>query len=385
MKRNFISIDIEGDFIDSYIYSGTLFLVHSDSKITTHSWEQLISTGLRRHATFTEQIYEFLKDCRRNSHLAQQESIALTLDKGALEDTIQSTLPLDGWPTDLTILSNRFYIASERGVKEYSFDFHAKSIDPNGSFFIWHEYAYKVSANDWHRLAIAAGRNGVVTASPRGGSINSKEDIQTIIEANSNDCEWVGSRLIANSISGPVLATFQKLPKRPENRQFSPEEWSLLNKIKKLPPQLRLVSSGKVNASVLYAWVAGMKLFSLLSNGEITIDSIDDNDETRGETPDLKSTKPFGQPIMSSQRIHAARSGYFGAVVERGDDLSVITEDGTETVSFRPVSWRVFPRSKNYLNHLHVVDADRLSIRAYFTSLKLDESDRYGISTQDVI
>jgi len=91
-----------------------------------------------------------------------------------------------------------------------------------------------------------------------------------------------------------------------------------------------------------------------------------------------------GFKIESS--ILAARSGSFGAVIETSSNLITVTERGCRTLANRPVSWRVFPRAKNYLNHLHVVEDDQLIIHAFlaFEGANGDQSDRFGISIDDV-
>ena len=38
-------IHIEGDFIDSFIYSGSLFLVDTQLKLTTYSWNDLLNAS----------------------------------------------------------------------------------------------------------------------------------------------------------------------------------------------------------------------------------------------------------------------------------------------------------------------------------------------------
>jgi len=93
----------------------------------------------------------------------------------------------------------------------------------------------------------------------------------------------------------------------------------------------------------------------------------------------------MGDRFSNTANVLAARTGLFGTVIEIGDELCAVTEDGTETVCTRPVSWRVFPRAKSYLNHLHVVEKDQLCIRAYFPSAILDRTDRFGISIEDVL
>lgn len=386
MSQQCISINVEGDFIDSFIYSGTLFLVHADSKITTHNWEALLWSALNNNNHFQEAAltYEFLKDCRKSAHLTDRGPKTIYIDKDELEDERFSTLPLDGWPTDINIYANRFYIASENGVEELPFNWESRKLQSTGRFHVWRKYAYKVSANDAHRLAIAAGPNGIITASPRVGYINEREDIATLLEIDSHDCEWVGRSLVANSLDGAFLSTFPDLPKRPDG-PVPQDYWNQFNKIRKQPPETRRVAHNGPNA-VVYAWVAGSKLFSLLSNGELSVEQTNGavGSEQTGN-PDNSGEIGMGNRISNTGNVLAARSGLFGTVIEIGDELCEVTEDGTETVSIRPVSWRVFPRAKSYLNHLHIVEKDHLSIRAYFPSAIPDRADRYGIRIEDVL
>lgn len=46
MSINKFTINIEGDYVDSYIYSGLLILVDIDYKLTIYKWEQLFNQGL---------------------------------------------------------------------------------------------------------------------------------------------------------------------------------------------------------------------------------------------------------------------------------------------------------------------------------------------------
>lgn len=383
-----ISINIEGDFVDSFIYSGTLFLVHADSKITTHNWEALLASAVHSNGQNhrTSSAYEFLKDCRKSAQLTDRDFLSIHIDKDELESKCVSTLHLDGWPTDINIYANKFYIASENGVEELPFNWESKKLESTGRFYVWRKYAYKVSANDAHRLAIAAGRNGVITATPRGGYIVEREDIATLLEIDSHDCEWVGQSLIANSLDGAFISTFPELPKRPEGN-VPAEYWKQLNAAKKQPLEMRRVAH-KGQRAVVYAWVAGNKLFSLLNTGELSVERANmsaNSDPTDAVADDMDIEIGMGDRFSNTGNVLAARSGLFGTVIEVGDELCAVTENGTETVSNRPVSWRVFPRAKSYLNHLHVVEKDQLSIRAYFPSTVPDHSDRFGISIEDVL
>ncbi|MEH2093918.1 hypothetical protein [Nostoc sp.] len=370
MSRNYLPIKIEGDFIDSFIYSGTLFLVNANSHIATYNWEGLLNKVLLNEKY---NFFEFLKDCRQYLTIDGNESQeVIYIDEHNLKS--QKTgeiLPLKGWSTDINVYSNYLYIADETGVEAINFDYQQKAIDPSLRFPIWGEYAYKISPNNGQRLAIAAGINGIITAFPSKNYIK-KKDIK-IIEIDSCDCEWIGNYLIANSDAGTFISIFDELPKRPEK----PDDffYKNFNDIKKKPPNTQEILNDS-NESVAYGWMSGSKLFSLSSDGKLVTRNVDLLNANNSNQTEIKL------PISSN--ILSVRSGLFGAVIEIGDNLFSLTENGVDVISHRPVSWRVFPRAKNYLNHLHIIENDCLIIRAYFVNSS-DDSDSYGISFDDVI
>ena len=134
--------------------------------------------------------------------------------------------------------------------------------------------------------------------------------------------------------------------------------------------------------------MAGNKLFSLSDTGALTVGPATENDDQTAE-PAPKSVTPtgidIGNEILEPRKILSARSGLFGTVIETANFLCAISETGIEQIADRPVSWRVFPRAKNYLNHLHVVKNDHLCIRAYFPYGLDRDSDQFGIGVAEVI
>ena len=372
MRRNYLTIKIEGDFIDSFIYSVTLFLVNANSHIATYNWEGLLNEALLSKKSY---FFEFLKDCRNfltiDGNKFQEE---IYIEKHNLKS--QKTgekLPLKGWSTDINVYSNYLYIADKNGVEAIRFDYEQKAINPSLHFSVWGGYAYKISPNDGQRLAIAAGINGIITAFPRKDKINKQEDIK-FIDINSCDCEWIGNYLIANSDAGAFISVFEELPQKP--KKADDFFYKSLNDIKKKPPNIQKILNDS-KESVAYAWMSGSKLFSLLTDGKLVIGNVDLLNTNNSTQAEIK--------LPMSSNILSVRSGQFGAVIEIGDDLFSLTESGlSDVISHRPVSWRVFPRAKNYLNHLHIIENDYLIIRAYFVNSS-DDSDSYGISFDDVI
>jgi hypothetical protein len=69
---------------------------------------------------------------------------------------------------------------------------------------------------------------------------------------------------------------------------------------------------------------------------------------------------------MLPDTVISARVAPFGSVVELHDGLLVIPTKGkTIFLPGEPTNWRVFPRSEDYVNQLHVVYEDHLDIFAF--------------------
>lgn len=67
-----------------------------------------------------------------------------------------------------------------------------------------------------------------------------------------------------------------------------------------------------------------------------------------------------------NKEIISGSAAYFGNIVEFYDGLWVIRSDGEITKVNKPVTrWRIFPRSINYENQLHVILDDRLDIYSF--------------------
>ncbi len=314
--------------------------------------------------------------------MENRPQLNIHIPKEALHENCTFTLHMNGWPTDINVFANRLYLADENGVEELPFIWESKQIDAANRFKIWNKYAYKISPNDAHRLAIAAGQNGVISATPRSGYINEKEDILTLLEVDSHDCEWIGRRLISNSSQGAFLSTFPDLPNKP-SANITDDFWNQFNMARREPPTTTKLSY-QGDSSAIYSWEGGDKIFSLLHGGSILIQYMDEATGPSFQGQNFQTKKvDLSEELSLSKGILAARSGLFGTVIEAGDHLFTLTKDGIDRISTRPVSWRVFPRAKNYLNHLHVVERDRLLIQAYIPQLSVEKADTFGMHIKE--
>jgi hypothetical protein len=372
------SIKIEGDFIDSFIYSGTLFLVHANSKIVTYNWELLLNDAFNSFDPLESIIISFLKDCRQNLPFSVEADV-IFIDNQKLNNYKVCELILNEWSTDINVYSNRLYIANENGVKEFRFDYQSRIIDNSSGFSIYNKYAYKISPNDGHRLAIAAGQNGVIAVYPRSGYIQEKDDITLLLEENTNDCEWIGVNLAANTTSGSYFFKFPKLPEHPKTTP-SKDYWDKFNIARKSRPSIEKVSIK--NNEKVFGWAAGEKIFILRKDNGLILDIFENDKSSKEIELDLGFIEE--KIDFSKFKVLNARTGLFGTAVEFGDILFIITNNGIEAISNRPVSWRLFPRAKNYVNHIHIIENDHIMIRAYIPENDNDQENRFGINLNEI-
>jgi len=380
MITNSITLSIQGDFVDSFIYSGTLFIVHANSQLSTYSWKKILecATDQISNTNLKRQISSFMKDCKvLPFDFKNIEPISIEIDNETLEEIKVSTIYLTGWPSDINVYSDCLYICGEEGVDEYDFDWKTNKIIDSPPFKIWNQYAFMISPNNFHRLAIAAGKNGVITAFPnlKNKSISSK-DLSPLIDCPSSDCEWIGNNLVSNTSEGAYLSVFSSLPKTPQNPDQ--EYWNLLNQAKRSEPETYpLENENYINLK--YAWMAGEKLLGINRQGEIYT-------HIETSSPDSQiQHKERHISRLTQERFLAARAGSFGTVIEYENELILYNESGEQLVAKRPVNWRVFPRAKNYINHLHVVENDSLKIYAFDIKQSNHHVDYYAIDINNII
>lgn len=379
MTAERIQIKIEGEYVESFLYSGTLFLVGADSKLALYDWEALLKNTMRLTSEADLSTFNFLLDSRKRIAVDVLADTEISIGVDQLAKSFKFEFHLEEWPTDINVYANRLYIAGENGVDEVPYDHLQKTLKVQEKFRIWNKYSYKVSANDSHRIAIASGKNGVISALPRNGYIKN-EDISTLLEVNSNDCQWVGSNLVANSLEGSYLSTFPHLPERPSG-PVPQEYWKILSSVKREAPvskQLDYSGLGRL----LYSWLGGTKVFSLLDSGVIVTKDSEENDGN--DASSSLEVLSIEQEISGLDYILSARAGTFGTVVETDAQLLSVTQSGVEVIAERPVSWRVFPRAKSYANHLHVTFNDHLSINAYLNCGPDKTWDKFGFDIREV-
>ncbi len=76
-------------------------------------------------------------------------------------------------------------------------------------------------------------------------------------------------------------------------------------------------------------------------------------------------------------KVIGGGTSYYGTIVECENALVVLLSNGqTKTIEGPITRWRVYPRSKNYQNHLHVIKDDRIEIYSFNQDYFLDQNEK---------
>lgn len=340
-----IALRTDNRCLDSFLYSGALFLVGMDGELTSFDWQNIVQSTLAAHGR--SEFSSLFLDSRQSVSLdPQDDGREFEIPDSVLRESVTSRLNRDIWPTDFNIYANRIYISDESGAYVAPYSYSSKSIEQDSIRNIKQGYVYSIAPGDGGRLAIAGANDGLSVL-----DLNGQE--RTLVEDDIFDCDWFGVKLVANSRDHAYLASFTPLPKKEsfaDNREFLASMMRAKN-AEPITERLDTISPGE------YRWLAGEDVLEAIPHDSAPSEYL-------------------------SSRVIKARSASFGSVVEYLDKLVIQRSDSRDTVDIqRPVFWRTFSRSKNYLNHLHIGNDSGMQIRAYET--QDIGRDRFSVELSD--
>lgn len=339
MNISQFSLNIEGDYVDSYIYSGLLFLVDIDYILAVYKWEDIIRNGLNGVRVIdSNSIRKLLNDSR--NPIPKISLSQITISKSTLKASELFAYKIGVWPTDISIFASKLYISSENGVSRLTLDYQKGTL--SDELVIYNEMSFAVSPNSFGRLAFAAGKEGIFTVVPLA-QVNLKSYVNQLLETVCLDLDWQTTKLLAKTNAGVVEANFAKMPRK-SNFDTDKEFYECVRQNKKLPPTV------SVNDSAQESWIAGDKQYVLNVDGTIGIKNIGN------------STYEINSKIVLENIVLKARTAAFGTIIETKNSLIGLIGHEKIQLADEAVCWRVFPRAKNYANQLHIVKDDRIEI-----------------------
>lgn len=394
-----LKITILGDFWDCQIYRGRLYIWTMDGSLLTYRWDEFVNSlsvepelRLALECGFCRGDYLY----NQNFELLFSDIEMVRMLKSKFEKLSEQTFefqindltkflygvqddPLKEHSADSDIFDNHLYSAVDTGLWKASVHRgnlrYPVSSRPEK---LWDGRLLSLKSSTNGRLALSAGDQGLYEF-----DVNEKDSFENLyrsknfkkIERNLhqlNDkhsffANWNYSSIYSTSnVNESYMMLFGwgdddfKESEMTFNKVFK-EKKLIFNKL--LNETDLFVFSKEAGASQL-SWGCGNKIYKASEGG---IDVIDYTqkfalDKENAAFTDVQHI-PF-QPWKGS--VISGGVSYFGVIIECENALVVIKDDNEFfNIPDSVTRWRVYPRSKRYENHLHVISEDKIDIYSF--------------------
>lgn len=363
-----VKLTIAGDFWDSQIYSGKLFLFTCDRRVLQLNWRSFISqlpvapelkvaaeiAFLGNRALYDHGAQMLLRDPDVRKLLLAKFTKLSVLNHDWEEEELEWLSEIDNelpFPhNDSDIHYSTLYTGSSEGI-------HSREINGN-SLLERSDVPALALAAKFHTVAWAAGDEGLYELDD--GRISETR----ISELPCVRCEWSYASIVA---AGPNNRIYVAEFDRSRNRQTGSDRSGIVRRLERVITEDELFGQASQGTGGV-TWGARNRLFRFTGN-QIQVLSCTSGPETRTAKKGLRfqgEGSIQAAARMTQDAVVSARVAPFGSVVELNDGLLVIPTKGEVLfLPGEPTNWRVFPRAKDYVNQLHVVYEDHLDIIAF--------------------
>lgn len=376
-----IKITLLGDYYDCQLYRGRLYLWTFDGELRIYDWDRIIDKVVGRNGDWLTFLYGY-KDgrylysnktkqlfeddefkaivLRRYSSTQRRKHI---LGENDVDDCLigKQSVPSSALPIDTEIYNSNLYYSTEKGL------FRATAHRPQSEKYkvstkpqkIWDARALSITANDYPQMAISAGSDGLYEYRPHGQNrLAVLQEIEPCLfrvsEKFSLFSNYVYESIYSSSKSGNSYISMFKLDWIPQlntyHRVFEKEieEYSFANDSLRGEEVLSWGIRDKI-------YQASGKRLRVLRFNKWSEFSREDRLNDLGVLD-----------LDSSSRLIRGGAASFGSILEYEDKLLVIMSDNKHFVIPKEVTrWRIYPRSINYLNQLHVILEDRIEFYSF--------------------
>lgn len=371
-----LKLVIPGSYWDSQIYEGRLYLFGRSGDILALNWDSLIHSlriakplVLALTCAFQRSDYLYgmtiaglMNDPEIRSLVSQKFerlrdiTLEISINRLRRHSVDQQDNPLPFPHTDCVIYSRKMYVASKSGVSVASCN--KKTVYPVSTRAnrIWDAPTLSISAS-YGSLAIAAGSEGLFEKKITTYQWDDVEDDdpRRLSQDHCTDCGWAFYSVFGSSSLGAgFLASFEREETdnypRFRRRRFD-----------RVIVDSEIFGAEPPGAQAKYSWASQDKIYRAV-NGTVDVARY-----TPWKEPPERIEQLGTLSLRSRQKsIISAAVALFGTVVEFDSSLAVILSSGRILhLRGEPVNWRVFPRSKHYENHLHVIYDDHIEILSF--------------------
>lgn len=382
-----LKLVIPGNYWDSQLYEGRLYLFGRSGDILALNWDSLIrslriSEPLVLPLTCAFQRSDYLYGMAAAGLMNDSEIRSLVSRKFARLSNLtleisakrmsqhsvgQQDNPLPFPHTDSEIYNRKLYIASKSGVGVVACNKKTKYPVSTRAEQIWDAPVLGISAS-YGSLAIAAGSEGLFEKrliTYEEDELKDDEPKQ-VSQAHCTDCGWAFYSVFGSSSLGAgFLASYER--EEPEdNPRFR------RRRLDRVIVDSEIFGAEPRGAQTKYSWASQDKICRAV-DGAIDVARYAPWEKQPQRIERIGTLRLQGR----QESIVSAAVALFGTVVEFDSSLAVIPSSGPNLqLRGEPVNWRVFPRSKHYENHLHVVYDDHIEILSFNHDYLVDQKQK---------
>jgi hypothetical protein len=379
-----VRLTIPGKFWDSQVYSGTLYLFDMSGGLWTLDWDELVARirfpetlrvaadlALRGNQRLYEAGAQLLLQDSEIRRLLQNKFNALSImppwEIGLQKERIADN-PLPFPHNDSEVHYHRLYVGASDGLYTFLSTDNGNSAE---TIQMSEAPALRIAAK-LRTMAQAAGGDGLFAVqlsegNGRSGGARPNIQVSTLPCAT---CEWAFNSVVAAGYDNSIyVAPFELTDNEGSDRRKRRTQRTFKHIIR--DDEIFKEDNPDQRG---FSWGAGDRLFRF-AEGHIGV--IEYTPRTnKAPRFDFKGSIELDDTEMSSD-IVAARAAPFGSVIEKDNSLVVLLSSNHRLdLEGEPTNWRVFPRSKNYINHLHVIYNDRLEIWAFTHDYFVDQAEK---------
>lgn len=390
-----VKITIKGDYYDCQIYRGRLYLWTFNGDLKVYNWNEIVQSFIKKETDKIAMTFCFLdgnylyksslielfkdKDFKKLllSKFTQIEKPVFQLTEKQLEKFLfgQQETPTGILPTDTEIYSNKLYFIHEKGL--FSGSAHRNKSDkyPVSSrpSKLWDCNLLSIKANKYPQLALSGGDEGLFELNMATSLPSNLERVEKkIFQISKNHSSFSNYSFLniynTSLIENSFLAMFKWNITKDKNQNYKPlrdYDTSISDKD---------IFDIKSNRHFI-SWGIEDKIYKATDGG---FEIIKFNNYANEEKGEQKFTKLNSVNLQAWKgRIINGGTAYFGNIVECENALVVVQSNGEYLTIPGPITrWRVYPRSMNYENHLHVILDDRIEIYSFNHDYFLDQEEK---------
>jgi hypothetical protein len=392
-----VKITIKGDYYDCQIYRGRLYLWTFDGDLKVYKWNEIVQSFIKKDTDkiamtfcfldgnylYRSSLIELFRDKEFKNLLlnkfTQIEKPTYQLTEKQLEKFLlgEQETPTRILPTDTEIYSNKLYIIHEQGLFSSSAHRAKSEKFPVSSrpSKLWDCNLLTIKANKYPQLALSGGDEGLfelnmATSLPSNlERVDQKSPIFKISNRHSSFSNYSYLNIYNTSlVEDSFLAMFKWNITKDKNQNEKP--------LRDYDTEISDHQIFNVKSKRHFvSWGIADKLYKATEGGFEIIKYNNYPNKEKGE-------EKFGRPktvhldAWKGQVINGG-TAYFGNIIECENALVIIQSDGKNLTIPGPITrWRVYPRSMNYENHLHVILDDKIEIYSFNHDYFLNQENK---------